>query len=405
MGVKKRRLRRNRLFAAVFIIVLLAMFGRNIMIMVRSTNRFALAQQGELSRTLEASGVILRAEQVIYAPASGAVSYAFRDGERVRIGSRIASVFVGDIDETLQIRLDRANERIEEYQASISMAHFAGGVQATEVQVLDSVRGIIAATHRGNMDEIPALKNRIYMLNGRRTIAEQERALASAIAERDELERMLGHARNDVRAASAGVFVSRVDGYERVFDVTERGRLVPSDLDVEFVARPTGARNVERGEAIGKIIDNFEWHFAGVFEERLARNFTLGRRVRVRFPSVSITPIRGAVTSINEIEDGRRVVVFTFGENLEGIHLVRDIEAEVILASDRGLIVPRSAIRVVDGERGVFIVVDDRAVFRRVHILQVSDNFVVMCDYRSRLMLHDEVITGGRGIEEGVVVR
>jgi putative membrane fusion protein len=414
MGVKKRKSKKlkingKKMVAAIFVFMVLGVFGRNVVFMVANTNKFALVQNGTISRTIEAEGIILREEHVSIAPVSGMVSYAFRDGERVRVGSRIASVFAGEIDETIQIRLDRVNERIAEYQSSsIRMAHFAGSTQMAEAQVLDSVRDIITATYEGNMDAIPVLKNRIYTLNERQSPGEQDRALAALIAERDGLEQSIGDARNDIHSAHAGLFISRLDGYEGIMDVASRNRLLPSDLDVDFGARPQGARYVAKGEPIGKIINNFEWHFATVIDVRLARNLRVGTGVTVRFPTVSMNSIGATISSINDEEENEVVIVLTFNEHLENVHFSRKLRAEITLESFRGLQVHRSAIRVIDGVQGVFVVIDDRAYFRRVEVLQFNDSFAVVRDARderNQLRLFDEIVIEGRNVMEGSVVR
>ena len=82
-------------------------------------------------------------------------------------------------------------------------------------------------------------------------------------------------------------------------------------------------------------------------------------------------------------------------ENLAGFR-IEDIE--IITDEYTGFKVPNSAIRTVDGEKGVYIIRGNLMGFRKVHILYSTDKFSLVDNPENSsdfIRLYDNVVTEG----------
>ena len=71
-----------------------------------------------------------------------------------------------------------------------------------------------------------------------------------------------------------------------------------------------------------------------------------------------------------------------------------------------GLKVPKKALRVVDGQKGVYIVKGMQAKFVPVEILYSTDNMMICnkLDADGQLRLYDQVIVKGRNLYDGKII-
>ncbi|GHV16214.1 hypothetical protein FACS189425_00060 [Clostridia bacterium] len=407
--VVKYKFNFSKFFAVIAVIVLVSMFSKNIIFMVANTNKFALASEGEISQTINTNGFILRDEYLVSAPASGTLSCNYRDGERIHVGSKIASIFTGNVDENLQIRLNKVIDRISEYQTnSVNMSYFTGNSQKSEAQILASINSIITANISGEISQMPALKDHIYTLVEKNIATERQKTLNALILERDELEQSVGMIRKDIYAPYSGVFISRLDGYENLFSVADRAKLLPTNLEKIRSEKNEPSKTVVQGSPVCKIIDNYTWYYATAIDTKITKNLKVGGIVKICFPSISQSSIKAEIDSINLEENGKSVVVFSCSENINTIYQARELSAEIISETLQGLKIQKSAIRLIDGITGVYVVSDNKAKFKEVEVLQTDEDFAVVREIvgdNSQLKLYDEVIIEGKNITEGKDVR
>ncbi|MDR1101710.1 MAG: hypothetical protein LBL34_05090 [Clostridiales bacterium] len=403
------KLNRSKLITVLLVVLLAFVFLKNILFIISNTNKFALAQSGEINQIVEVNGFVIRDEHIVIAPDTGILSCNYNDGERIKSGARIASILTGSVDENIQIRLNKITDRIAEYQASnTNMSYFTGNSQKAEAQILATVDSIITANADGDMAKVATYKNQIYALVEKKLATEREKTLRELIAERDALEESISSVRKDIVAPASGIFVSRLDGYEGMFNISGLGSLLSADLESVQKNKPGLVKNAQNGEPICKIINNYEWYYATVMDVKITKNLKEGAAVKICFPSISSQTINATIANIN-FEDGEKsVVVFSCNENIDTIYLAREVSAEIILDTFQGLKVQSSSIRVLNDITGVYIVKDNKAVFRKVDLLYSDSDFAVIKNEQNsdnQLKLYDEVIIEGKNIEEGKNVR
>ena len=79
----------------------------------------------------------------------------------------------------------------------------------------------------------------------------------------------------------------------------------------------------------------------------------------------------------------------------------------VVKAEYSGLKVPRKALRVVDGVKGVYVLSGMQIEFVPIEIIYSTDTYII-CEKQSEngnvLMLYDEVVVKGKNLYDGKIV-
>ena len=87
--------------------------------------------------------------------------------------------------------------------------------------------------------------------------------------------------------------------------------------------------------------------------------------------------IKVKVAKISETKDGKTPVIFTSRQMSEELSQLRIERAEIRLEKHEGYAVPNSAIRIVDGEKGVYILRGNLVTFRKINITYSDDDISI----------------------------
>ena len=87
---------------------------------------------------------------------------------------------------------------------------------------------------------------------------------------------------------------------------------------------------------------------------------------------------------------------------------IRKADCRLITTTYSGLKVSNDALRVVDGQEGVYVLVGQKIVFKPVEVIYSSDDFTLVSSSGSTgsrvLKENDEVVVGGKDLFDGKVV-
>ena len=121
------------------------------------------------------------------------------------------------------------------------------------------------------------------------------------------------------------------------------------------------------------------------------------------------TPIEAEIVSITDSGrgDGTSVYVFECDTLTSSVVSGRTAQFKYIVNSYGGLRVSRSALRFNDDqERGVFVVVGGKLVFKKISVEYWGDDYLICTqeDDGDYLKLYDRIVTEGKDLYEGKVV-
>jgi len=368
--------------------------------------KFALAQKGELTQIVEMEGAILHNENVINSNFSGRVAFEFNNNERVSVGSRVASVYIGDFDENLHYELADIKLQLSELEKSTEKkAYYSLDLGQKKTQIINSVKNIINYSINNEYERILAEKRSVHNMIDTSTIEEKKAKIENLKARKSQIENEIGSYKKDIVSANSGVLITYIDGNENILSFKERNKILPSILKFEKNNIAKTYAVIEKGEPLCKVVDNYTWYYLGIVDEKLAKQIRVGENVVLSFSAISGRSINATVENIGEPENGKNVVVFLCNQEIEESYLVRATSCTMEFKNYRGIKLPKPAIRILDGQTGVYIVKEEKAVFKKVDVLYSNENFAIIDEENGELKLFDEVIINGKNLRQGKPVR
>ena len=372
-----------------------------------------------VDETIDASGYVVRSEQVLEDNDSGLLRLARVEGERISVGGTVASVYADQASLDLQSRIDALEARIEqlEYVQSASLSYEASA--KLDSQITQDLLAVRAALASGRLDTVESRGSELRALVMKRDYTysgdDLDGQLESLRQELKDLRRQAAGSARRISAPVSGLYSAVVDGYETVLTPESIQELTPSQLSA------VRADSTVRSH-VGKLILGDSWYYAAALRTGEIKDIQEAGSVSLRFSKDVARDLDVTVQSVGWEENGRSVVVFQGKYDLAQLTLLRQQSAEVILNTMSGIRVPQEALRVVprtvtdeDGMEtevqttGVYCVVGVTAVFKPVEVLYSGEGFVLLRSASTRagriLRSGDEVIVTARDLYDGKVTR
>lgn len=360
--------------------------------------------------TVSAAGVILRDEAVIKSDVEGVVSYPYSDGEKVKKGARIATVYSGTTDTKTVARIaeiDRATELMSLAEVDERTTVSDGADAAEEISEL-----LMSASEqigKGKYGEISEIADRLLTTAVRRDtiLSDGEGAGATLRALNEERERLtasLSGVASSVTAPFAGYFYSYADGGEGVFDFNSAKSLTADEYRVKIGLMGDADRT-----AVGKIVRSPKWYLMLPVSTDEAKLFNAESKYDVLFEADGIK-LSMLLEARNDSE-GESLLVFSSSLMPGGFSFDRMQNVSVVASSVSGYKLPLSALRVVDGYVGVYIRSGNNIKFRVVEQLYESGTYVFVSTktegvtlYQSDSDEENDVYCKGLSLYDAVIV-
>lgn len=355
-------------------------------------------------------GIAVRDEVVICSEnAHSFVEYSVADGSRIAKNSVVAYYMTGTASAPDYQQIDMLSEKMEVLTDIIS-----GNVQASSV-VLEQNSHSSLLSYLNSMESrdlriaaagvpevLSSFAKKEIKLNG---TERYEVALSQYSGQKTALLATVGEIEHPVRAPGAGFFYSGYDGYERLTlnDV--------SGLTVEKVnALLDMSADAITDTYIGKIQNSPVWYFTGIFDSAVVSDFSEGKWTTLKFEYADGTAksLSAVVSEISNDADGKTAVLFELSTLTEKEFSLRKENCSLVLNTYKGIKVSNSALRVVDGRDGVYVLVGQKVTFKPVNVIYSADTFSIVtpdASASSRLLVeNDSVVCGGKDMFDGKVI-
>ena len=354
--------------------------------------------------SIEFKGLFIRQENIItYNGGKDVVTYNYENGTKVYKYAPIISVFENQDDASRQLEIEYLNEKISALADSQS-------ADATDTSKLDTVnialdnesarlvKNIVEGdylTAYKTKQEFVNYLNRMSIIKGK--VKNFNELIAALKTEIKTLQANMTSTPEYIYTQQSGYFMSECDGYEYLnYDNT-------SELTVEKVhAIMKGEEKQQNTDSAGKILDNYYFKIAGVFDYNDVAMLVPGDIVNLQI-ELNRTQIEATIDSVTSNEEGKAVVVMTCDEVTDDFFQYRTSEVQLVKATYSGIRVPKSAVRFYNNERGVFVKSGTVIIFKKIDVIYENDEFVI-CDQSSadnELAVYDEIVTKGNDMYDG----
>lgn len=354
-------------------------------------------------------GVYLRDETLIYDSGTGMLSYEQENGSKVGKSSIIARRYKSDNDAAYLREIGLLQRQVEVLESAERLVGTDNSqLEAISIQINESHSDIITSIINGDFsaagekqsDLLEAMCKREITLKVSDGYGVKKRQLNDEI---NRLNVLISGGVQEVVAGGAGYFVSDVDGYEGELGYDSAGDM-DADRINEIVASPVKTRD---GKAIGKLIADYHWRVAAVIDTEKMFGLYEGSEVTLRVGSGTYL-IDADIISARNCGDNKAVYIFECDKLNSAVASGRTARFKLLVNSYGGLRVSRKALRYDENEeRGVFIVRGDSLVFKKVNVIYWGEDYVICSqeagdDY---LKLYDEIVTEGKELYDGKVIR
>lgn len=353
------------------------------------------------------TGQIIRDETLITSNNSGVLHFITSDGSRVSKNGVIANIYSSESASITVSELEILKSQISDIEDILSY----NDVQAANLELINSrinrsLDNMLFASSADDFTTTEQLSKELLSAANRKQAALGDtsglsKRLASLKNEVKELSGTLPSPKGKVRAGESGYFVSKTDGFEKVFTVSDLSKITP-----EYLKEAKAEKNAEN--VIGKIVSDYEWYIAATVSINDSLKYKEGQELKLITTVKSSPTLSVTVKKINISETQENaVIIFACSDMNSELATIRSGVMTVISREYSGLRVPRKALRVVNSVKGVYVQNGVQVNFVPVDIVYTNDDFM-LCkkqnDSKNYLKLYDKVVVKGRNLYDGKVV-
>ena len=175
-------------------------------------------------------------------------------------------------------------------------------------------------------------------------------------------------------------------------------------LKTDFVNKNSASDN---SASIAKIVNNYNWNFVTVVDEKEAKDLKAGKTVYLRFSDEVNDLVECTIESI-KTENGKALVNLSSDKHVPTVFSNRKLSCTFVRAKYDGLMVSNTALRVADNATVVYVIKNSAMTKRTVDVLYTNGEYAIVSDKsndKKSLQLYDEVIIKAKEITDGKLVR
>ena len=388
----------------ILLAAIAAYFGYNVVSSLYAPLMTATVTPYEAGAGYYASGFVVREEELLYSQ-YGTTVLNCAEGAHVAANDAVATGYRSEDAKTRQTRIDELSGQIEQLQyawSAVSSVYDQAALDADIAGDLAQLSRYLALRDMNSVSDLsPELKGLILRRTGSDSDSGSLQARISTLqAELETLEAQSAGDTSAILAGKAGTFSAAVDGYESV--------LTPERLMEMTVAEFESVQPDETdANAIGRLVTSATWYYACVVPASELSGVEEGDRATLTFARDYYQPVTMRVARLGGNEAGSRLLVLSSDRALQNVTLLRQQSAEIVFTSYSGLRVPKSAVRVENGQTGVYILEGTLAKWKPIAILHdTGESYVVTLDTSStnNLWPGDELIINAKNLYDGKVV-
>ena len=388
----------------ILLAAIAAYFGYNVVSSLYAPLMTATVTPYEAGAGYYASGFVVREEELLYSQ-YGTTVLNCAEGAHVAANDTVATGYRSEDAKTRQTRIDELSGQIEQLQyawSAVSSVYDQAALDADIAGDLAQLSRYLALRDMNSVSDLsPELKGLILRRTGSDSDSGSLQARISTLqAELETLEAQSAGDTSAILAGKAGTFSAAVDGYESV--------LSPERLMEMTVAEFESVQPDETdANAIGRLVTSATWYYACVVPASELSGVEEGDRATLTFARDYYQPVTMRVARLGGNEAGSRLLVLSSDRALQNVTLLRQQSAEIVFTSYSGLRVPKSAVRVENGQTGVYILEGTLAKWKPITILHdTGESYVAALDTSStdNLWPGDELIINAKNLYDGKVV-
>lgn len=379
---KRNRQKRKRFRIIVISFILLYLIFRSVPTLLANNAKTILPEVGTLIDKLPSQGFVIRNEAVIKATSNGELELLPKEGTRVSAGTEIANVNILDNHSSLKQELEQIENSITALERSETEAEVIikekGKIEDLQLSTIDEIQNMISL---GKFDEVYLLKEKLNLYDDKaNNVSLEDTLLGQSIDNLKKRKEIINEEmnKNHMKYYSnhGGIISYNIDGYEEIYFPKDFENYTYDKINIEKLTKDNDkSNNINVGEPIFKIIDNFEWYMGIKVEDmKQIKDLEKNKEIIIEIKDDK-KEIKGRIMDINS-SGNKGVIIVKLTTMLNEYYNIRFPDLNIIKHKIEGLKVPTKSIVEKDSLKGVYIKDPSTIVrFRPVIILGEDEKY------------------------------
>lgn len=356
---------------------------------------------------VSSEALFIRDESVVEKAATGVTVSCFEDGDKINLKGNVAMQFSSSKAAANYSKYTDLTNQIKYYQTLEAQtvgqsANLETINEDIEQKVINYADGLCRNKIGDTAEELDSVLVRRQLIIG------EDVDLLSIIENlRDKRNSYSSFSKPDkyIKTDESGVFSSYTDGYENIIDFDKAEE---TSIDEFKSALSAADKSQDVADNVGKLVTSYTWYVQTLVSTDTVKNLENGDYVNIVLKDDSSKEFKAEIVSGADVSLGQKetLLVLKLNEMDADIAKLRKAEIEIRRNEYEGIKIPSEALHVVDGKKGVYVLIASQIKFREVNIIYSDDDYV-LAEYdesnTNSIHLYDKIITQGKDLKDGKV--
>lgn len=356
---------------------------------------------------VSSEALFIRDESVVEKAATGVTVPCFEDGDKINVKGNVAMQFSSSKAAANYSKYTDLTNQIKYYQTLEAQtvgqsANLETINEDIEQKVINYADGLCRNKIGGTAQELDSVLVRRQLIIG------EDVDLLSIIENlRDKRNSYSSFSKPDkyIKTDESGVFSSYTDGYENIIDFDKAEETSVKEFKSALSAVD---KSKDVADNVGKLVTSYTWYVQTLVSTDTVKNLENGDYVNIVLKDDSSKEFKAEIVSGADVSLGQKetLLVLKLNEMDADIAKLRKAEIEIRRNKYEGIKIPSEALHVVDGKKGVYVLIASQIKFREVNIIYSDDDYV-LAEYdesnTNSIHLYDKIITQGKDLKDGKV--
>ena len=356
---------------------------------------------------VSSEALFIRDESVVEKSPSGVTVACFQDGDKINVKGNVAMQFSSSKAAANYSKYAELTKQIKYYQTLEAQTVGQSADLETinediEQKVINYADGLAKNQIGDTAEDLDSVLVRRQLI-----IGEDVNLLSIIENLRDQRNNYQSYSKPDryIKTDKSGVFSSYTDGYENLIDYSKVEETTIDGFKSALKAVDK-AQNVSNN--IGKLVTSYTWYIQTLVSADTVKNLENGDYVNIVLKDDTSKSFKAEIVNGAEIALGQKetLLVLKLNEMDADIAKLRKAEIEIRRNNYEGIKVPSEALHVLDGKKGVYVLIASQVKFREVNVIYSDDDYV-LAEYdesnEKSIHLYDKIITQGKDLKDGKV--
>ena len=271
---KIKRAKRNKRRIVLISFILIYFIFRSVPTLYASTLKTTLVEEGFIEDIASSNGVLIKNEKVYRAGGEGKATLYKKEGEKVKVGTLIASISLVSDNSALKEELNGINKKIDSLE---KVNKNREDIKNDKDKNLKTIDGVIDQIQKDSMSgeyaNVPILKEELNSQLGKKKDISGDNTLVNNSLEnlkerKKELEKEISNNTIKYFSQESGIISYKLDGLEEIYSEKKIDSYTIDDVKKiqGNVIKVDNGNLVKAGDPILKIMDNFNWYLLVSFD-------------------------------------------------------------------------------------------------------------------------------------------